>query len=153
MSMGLVCTAFAGLRAASLSTNIEDTTWAYTYTGTWMTFETGLGILAANLAPLRILFIKMFPSLGTTRGGYSRNTDPRRTPRMHSSSPYVPPHHNPYERHEAMVSHGRSRNRDSDSFTSDRSQIPLKDVLQTREVRVDYDDVQAKNKYGIYEMR
>ncbi|KAK6409798.1 hypothetical protein LTR95_018272, partial [Oleoguttula sp. CCFEE 5521] len=53
MGLGLVATSFAALRASSLGLHISDTTYTYTFTGTWMTIEVNLGIIAANLAPLR----------------------------------------------------------------------------------------------------
>lgn len=47
---------FAILRAASLSLRTSDTTYDYTLTGTWMTLETNIGLIASNIGPMYALF-------------------------------------------------------------------------------------------------
>ena len=138
MAMGLTATAFAALRASSLSTNILDTTYSYTYTGTWMVIETNLGIIAANLAPLRGLVVRFFPRIFSTHSGTDRSGLPT---------------------HNTLVPNGNQRaqnltigsQRRRQSFTSDQSEVPLKDIVvqsHQREVRRADSDGLSSNDAG-----
>lgn len=46
---------FAILRATSLSLETSDTTYDYTLTGTWMTLEANIGLIASNIGPMYAL--------------------------------------------------------------------------------------------------
>ncbi|KAI6915214.1 hypothetical protein D0869_00935 [Hortaea werneckii] len=125
MAMGLTATAFAGLRAASLGgTNISDTTYTYLMTGVWITIELNLGIIAANLSTVKG-WIKLFRSkvLGKEETGtYGSHT--------HGTPMYIK-----YGNHSGNrmgTAAARSGRRPSEA-DSDRSEIPLKGIIQTRD--------------------
>lgn len=125
MAMGLTATAFAGLRAASLGgTNISDTTYTYLMTGVWMTIELNLGIIAANLSTVKG-WVKLFRSkvLGKEgTGTYGSHT--------HGTPMYIE-----YASHSGNrmgTAAARSGRRPSEA-DSDRSEIPLKGIIQTRD--------------------
>lgn len=112
-----------------------------------MTIECNLGILAANLAPLRVLIIRVFPGLKTQ---YSHNRYEGGGIRMSS-------HHATARgpaRHSQSMMPSRTPGMDerwpkkTPSVGSDQSELPLHDVLKTREVRVEYTEAQSSSDVG-----
>ncbi|KAH7153543.1 hypothetical protein EDB81DRAFT_932142 [Dactylonectria macrodidyma] len=67
MSLGLVATGFGIARAASLGIVTSDLSWVYAITAIWSNLELYLGIIGANLALGRSMFLYFF------RGGQSNN--------------------------------------------------------------------------------
>ncbi|KPM36912.1 hypothetical protein AK830_g9652 [Neonectria ditissima] len=65
MSLGLVATGFGIARAASLGIVTSDLSWVYAITAIWSNLELYLGIIGANLALGRSMFVFFF------RGGKS----------------------------------------------------------------------------------
>ena len=117
--MGLVATAFAALRASSLSTNISDTTYTYCYSGTWMVIEVNLGIIAANLAPLRRLMIIYFPRIFVTKASTHDHFQMPPRDRYGSARDGFWP---------TVNTIGSGARDERDSRMSHRSEVPLKDM-------------------------
>ncbi|KAH8590786.1 hypothetical protein B0O99DRAFT_579764 [Bisporella sp. PMI_857] len=57
MGLGLIATACAAIRASSLGTKITDLSWDYCIAAIWANTELHLGIIAANLACGRAIFM------------------------------------------------------------------------------------------------
>ncbi|KAK1709752.1 uncharacterized protein BDZ83DRAFT_591781 [Colletotrichum acutatum] len=57
MGLGLVATGFGVARAASLGISTSDLSWAYCIAGIWSNLELFLGIIAANLALSRSIYV------------------------------------------------------------------------------------------------
>ena len=127
MAMGLAATAFAGLRAASLGgTNISDTTYTYTMTGVWMTIEANLGIIAANLATVRGVIGSIKKKLlGEPATTYDS--------RFHGTPMYA---QYTSSGRRASERRGAENPQRTSEAGSDRSEIPLKGILQTTDVMV-----------------
>ncbi|KAF3796962.1 hypothetical protein GCG54_00005377 [Colletotrichum gloeosporioides] len=62
MGLGLAATGFGVARAASLGINTTDLSWAYCIAGIWSNLELYLGIIAANLALSRSIWVHFFGS-------------------------------------------------------------------------------------------
>ena len=109
-------------------------TLTYTMTGVWMTIELNLGIIAANLALMRgvITFFKrkLFPKSTTTYGSKSNGT-PAYAQYTFGSGP---------ARHHASATSGRRM-----SGATDRSEIPLKLIMQTKEVVLAESEAQSSS--------
>ncbi|KAM0706165.1 hypothetical protein Q7P35_006714 [Cladosporium inversicolor] len=56
MSLGVVSTAFACVRASSLGLAVSDLSWVYCWAAIWGNIELGFGILGANLALSRTYY-------------------------------------------------------------------------------------------------
>ncbi|KAK5734927.1 hypothetical protein LTR17_008560 [Elasticomyces elasticus] len=138
MSMGLIATAFAIVRAVSLSVTTVDTTYAYTYTGTWMMIETNLGIIATNLAPMRSV-MHLFRRQVTQ---YTHNRS-----HQHSSNKAGTAEQNSSygRRSERDMAHAEEQRAASPGGASDESEIPLKAILQTRTYDVDMHSMRGTN--------
>jgi hypothetical protein len=61
MSLGLIASAFAILRATSFGVETDDLTWDYTVAAIWTNLELYLGIIAANVAVSHQIFRYFFP--------------------------------------------------------------------------------------------
>lgn len=128
MSLGLVSTAFALLRASSLGLNTSDLSWEYCWTAIWADIECYIGIIAANLALSRMYYgwirdtIRDRKGYTETRGGSSDNS----TSYISAPTPYR--HSN--TRHSAQA-RGRTNARENSE-----KQSPFEGI--TREVKVEY---------------
>ena len=108
-----------------------------------MTIEVNLGIIAANLAPLRILAIKLIPALRTQRSGGETYGLPTYNRNSTFSSPDTYHHY-------ITSSKREGRPRRQSSVTGDSGEVPLRQVLQTKEVRLDYTErpTESQERFG-----
>ena len=90
------------------------------------------------LAPLRALMIRLFPAMRSRGTHRQYGLDAYGLPTYQTSTHHSGTGH--YENHVSSKENGPRRH---SSITSDRSEIPLKQVLQTKEVRMDYSDAQS----------
>ncbi|PKS08513.1 hypothetical protein jhhlp_004898 [Lomentospora prolificans] len=67
MSLGLIATGFGIARASSLGLVTNDLTWAYAIAAIWSNLELYLGIIAANLALSRQIYLYFFRGETTPR--------------------------------------------------------------------------------------
>ncbi|KAF4784574.1 integral membrane protein [Colletotrichum scovillei] len=74
MGLGLVATGFGVARAASLGISTSDLSWAYCIAGIWSNLELFLGIIAANLALSRSIYVHFFNN-GRTQQTLPATTD------------------------------------------------------------------------------
>ncbi|KAK3699629.1 hypothetical protein LTR37_016365 [Vermiconidia calcicola] len=92
MSLGLISTAFAILRASSFGGKPVDFSWTYAWTGVWADIEVNVGIIAANLSLSRMYFVCL-KNISRSMLGYGHSSSSR----IDTSSPcemmtYTGPH-------------------------------------------------------------
>lgn len=83
MSLGLIATICAAIRASSLGTAVVDLSWDYCIAAIWANVELHLGVIAANLACGRAIY--RFFTNGCTPGNTSKN---RLSSHNHSNTGY-----------------------------------------------------------------
>ncbi|KAK1676372.1 integral membrane protein [Colletotrichum godetiae] len=126
MGLGLAATGFGIARAASLGISTSDLSWAYCIAGIWSNLELFLGIIAANLALSRSIYVHFFSN------GKAQQTLPGSTGR---SNPLESGYLNSklrgdrFEVPSTMI--GSPRRRGSETRSSD-SDIPLEPGIQKK---------------------
>ncbi|KAK1848968.1 integral membrane protein [Colletotrichum chrysophilum] len=124
MGLGLAATGFGIARAASLGITTTDLSWAYCIAGIWSNLELFLGIIAANLALSRSIWVHFF-------GSNDSHAIPGSTGRSNpTESGYVNSklRGDQFEVPSTMV---RSRRRGSETRSSN-SDIPLQPGIQKK---------------------
>ncbi|KAK6443081.1 hypothetical protein LTR95_000598 [Oleoguttula sp. CCFEE 5521] len=116
MSLGVISTAFAVVKTASLGLVTTDTSWTYGWAAIWGDLELGFGILGANLALSRTYWDYLSKSLfnlthhSRSRSQPSHNSDPR-----HPSHP----HHAAYTPDGLYIPHSQGHtNKSSSAYSS-----------------------------------
>lgn len=123
MSLGLIATAVAIVRASSLGVKTADLSYDYCIAAIWANTELHLGIIATNLALSRMIWAfvrggkQSLSSSNTPRYGNGSHISKSRSGYMRSES------HTPYQQ-EASGSRGSADN------YSQASQIPLDPVIK-----------------------
>ena len=118
MSLGLISTAFALLRASTLGLVTSDLSFDYCWTSIWANIEVYVGIIAANLSLCRIYY-------GWFKDTYLKSRQSQRTsPHSVEAGSYpLAPYSGTKSAHSVQVRGRRSR-RDS-STPSEESQLPF----------------------------
>jgi hypothetical protein len=114
MSLGLIATAVAIVRASSLGIKTADLSYDYCIAAIWANTELHLGIIATNLALSRMIWGFFFGA-----------------PSSSSSTTYTPRYGNQYTKNE-------SGTRVSVDNISQASQIPLDPIVKRTSVHVSY---------------
>ncbi|KAL0935585.1 uncharacterized protein CTRU02_210176 [Colletotrichum truncatum] len=139
MGLGLAATGFGIARAASLGISTTDLSWVYCIAGIWSNLELFLGIIAANLALSRSIWVHFF-------GSRDNQTLPGSTGRSNpAGSGYVNSKLRG-DRFEVPSTMIRSHRRGSETRSSN-SDIPLEPGIQkkTEFWWTEDDDAQSKN--------
>ncbi|KAK1706712.1 integral membrane protein [Colletotrichum lupini] len=126
MGLGLVATGFGVARAASLGISTSDLSWAYCVAGIWSNLELFLGIIAANLALTRSIYVHFF-SNGTAQQTLPESTgrcDPLQSEYLSSKL-----RGDRFEVPSTMI--GSPCRRGSETRSSD-SEIPLRSGIQKK---------------------
>ncbi|KAF9869973.1 integral membrane protein [Colletotrichum karsti] len=125
MGLGLAATGFGIARAASLGISTTDLSWAYCIAGIWSNLELFLGIIAANLALSRSIWVHFFGSSDSHAipGGSTGLSNPSESGYLNSKLRG--------DRFEVPSTMIRSRRRNSETRSSN-SDIPLEPGIQKK---------------------
>ncbi|KAL0765336.1 hypothetical protein CaCOL14_012085 [Colletotrichum acutatum] len=126
IGLGLVATGFGVARAASLGISTSDLSWAYCIAGIWSNLELFLGIIAANLALSRSIYVYFLGNgdAQQTLPGSTGRCDPLQSGYLNSNL-----RGDRFEVPSTMI--GSPRRRGSETRSSD-SDIPLKLGIQKK---------------------
>ncbi|KAF3349321.1 hypothetical protein HYQ45_008521 [Verticillium longisporum] len=135
MGLGLIATGFGIVRASSLGLVTSDLSWVYARTAIYSNAELYLGIIAANTALSRQVYVHVF-------GEKETSSNPSYTPNSHSRTGYLASklRGDNVGRPETYVQAGRR----GSNAKSDHSDIPLEPGIQKRtEVWISEEDLDS----------
>ncbi|KAM0721448.1 hypothetical protein Q7P37_002372 [Cladosporium fusiforme] len=142
MSLGVISTAFACVRASSLGLKVDDLSWAYCWAAIWGNLELGFGILGANLALARTyydVFKRGFDSLTTKtrsqQNNTTNNTNTHKSSNTSTSNPKQTPSAYALSFLSSKHTHNHSHNK-SPNLTTTTSHDTAYDGLNTQHTTI-----------------